>query len=163
MLSIDVKVRKAKLKDVPGITKLWQELIACHRKRCMYTGPIFAYKKNELSIYRKYITKCIRSRNHLVLVAEHDGAPVGYVNSAVAKLGGILLHDKEVHVNGIFIKAGYRRKGIGTKFFAEIAKWGKRKKVFSIGLMCSVPNKDAFKSYRKLGFFEHHFKMSKII
>jgi len=160
---MDVIIRKARLKDVSGITRLWQQLIGCHQNVCGYDKPLFAHKKNALSIYRKYITKCIRSRNSLVLVAESDNALVGFVEAAIGKLPDIYLHDRELRILGIYVDENFRRKGISRKFFSEVAKWGKKKKVYSLGLMCSVHNENAHRSYSKIGFEEHHWKMSKVI
>ncbi|MFH1393715.1 MAG: GNAT family N-acetyltransferase [Candidatus Micrarchaeota archaeon] len=163
MLSIGATIRKAKLKDVPQIIKLWQELISCHRETCGYDEPLFRYGEGYLPIQTKWTEKCIRSRNSLVLVAEHEGKLVGYANAGIAKLPEILMHNREIHMNGIYLLPGFRRKGIGTKLFSEIAKWGKRRKIFSIGLVVSVHNKNAYKSYCKLGFDGHHIKMSRVI
>jgi ribosomal protein S18 acetylase RimI-like enzyme len=156
-----VEIRKAKLKDVPAITALWQVLIDCHIERCGYGEPIFRYIPGNLPVQIKYFESAVRSRNSLLLIAEDEGKAVGYVIARIQKLPPILIHDKEVHIGGIFSKEGYRRKGIGRKFFSEVEAWAKRKGVFSVGLMVSVHNDDAKDSYERLGYKGHHLKMSK--
>lgn len=156
-------IRKARLADIPAINRLWGSLISCHVERCGYGGPLFRYRKGAASTHKRFLAKCIRSRNRAMFVAEEDGGIVGYINASIEKLPPILVNDKEAHINGIFIKEGHRRRGLGKALFLEAERWAKGKGAFSLGLMVSVHNKDAKASYESLGFEGHHLKMSRII
>jgi ribosomal protein S18 acetylase RimI-like enzyme len=161
MLSIEI--RKARIKDIPQINELWKVLTSCHIEKCGYDRELFRHRRNSASAQKKFVGKCIRSRYSRVFVAEVDGEVIGYINASIRKLPPVYVHDKEVHINSVFIREGYRKKGIGRRLFREIERWAKEKGIFSIGLIVSIRNKSAFLSYRKLGFEEHHHKMSKEI
>ncbi len=148
---------------MPKIMELRNLLADCHMERFGYGEPLFKYKKGHVRIQTGFFRRTIRSRNGLILVAEDDGEAVGFVCANIQKLAPILVHDREVHINAIFIKEGHRRKGIGRGFFREVGRWAKKKGIFSLGLMTHVRNIGAIKSYRKLGFEEHHLKMSRIV
>ena len=159
-----MKIRKAAHKDIPSIIDCSKEFHACHNALLNENEKkLFKYKKEHLLILKKFLEKWIRARNARVFVAEVDGKIVGYMLATTLKLASSYLHGKEVHIEGIFIKRGFRGKGIGREFFKTAEEWAKEKKIYSIGLTVHVRNKAAFSAYRKLGFWAHNYKMSKII
>lgn len=158
-----MKIRKAKIKDIPKITKLWKNLMDLHTEKFGYDHEMFRLRKNNVALYRKFIKKCIRAKNTLVLVVEADNKIVGYINTTIKSLPQIYVHNKEAYVLGLFISQEYRKKGLGKKLLEETEKWAKRKGVFAISLRVVTENKPAFQAYKKLGFFEHHYAISKVI
>ncbi len=163
MLSIDIKIRKARLGDVSSILELWNELVTCSRKNFCYTGPLFQYKENSPEIVEKSIKKNIRSKTDIVLIAEINDRVVGFAIAGILNLPRYYVHDQEMHVGDIFIKEGFRAKGIGSDFIKEIEMWAKKKGIFSLGLLCNTNNENARAAYEKMGFSAHHIKMSKTI
>ena len=158
-----MKIRKATKKDIPYIIEFWKELIACHRKNFWRSSELFRYKKNSVSLVKKYLTKLLRARNGRLFVADMDGKIVGYAEVSIKKLPPIHVHDREAYVGVIFVDGLYRRKGIGTMLLKEAEKWAKGKGVFSLALTVFYKNKSAYVAYRKFGFREHNLKMSKVV
>jgi GNAT superfamily N-acetyltransferase len=158
-----MKIRKATKKDVPSIIELWKELVSCHRKRFWSPSELFRFKKNSVSLARKYIKKLLNARNSRVFVADMDGKVVGYAEVTIKKLPAIYVHDREVHVGVIFVDGLHRRKGIGTRLLKEAERWAKSRGIFSLALTVFEKNKPALSAYKKFGFKEHHLKMSKVI
>jgi GNAT superfamily N-acetyltransferase len=159
-----MKIRKATQKDISSIIECSKEFHKCgtalfnEKER-----KLFKFKKNHFSILKKLLQKWIRSKKAKIFVAEVDGSIVGFMIATINKIASVYEHEKEIHIEGIFIRKGFRRKGIGKKFFEEAERWAKDKGIYSIGLTVLLKNKDAFSAYKKLGFFTHNYKMSKIV
>lgn len=161
---LSVKVRKAAKKDIPAIMKLSKEFHACGSNFLDENDRrLFKYKKNHLSILKRFLGKWIRARNAQVFVAETEGKIVGYMITTINRLASVYEHRKEVYIEGIFIRSGFRRKGIGRRFMNAAEDWAKERGIYSLGLNVHVRNKEACSAYKKLGFWAHNYKMSKIV
>lgn len=160
---LSMKIRKAKLKDVPGIAMLWKAFWREHDRAFTRGDPVFKTKKRIDDLYLKFVNRMIRSRKGQVFVADIDGKLIGHLIIEIMKLPPIFVHDKEAHVHEIYVEKRYRKKGIGAMLLAEADGWAKEKGIFSLGLTVNVKNRRAFSFYKEFGFNEHNLKMSKII
>ena len=84
-----------------------------------------------------------------VLVAEVDGAVVGMVTAQIVvstSAGGysVLLED-------MFVAAGMRRRGVGTRLLEEVLAWGWEQGARRIQLVAAVSNRGALMFYRQAG------------
>jgi GNAT superfamily N-acetyltransferase len=157
-------IRKATSKDIPAIIECSKEFQTCGTALFNENErKLFKFKKNHLSILRKFLKKWIRSQDAQVFVAELNGSIEGFMMATINKIASVYEHEKEIHIEGIFIREGFRKKGIGKKFLQAAEEWAKKKGIFSIGLTVLIKNKDASSAYKKLGFFAHNYKMSKIV
>jgi ribosomal protein S18 acetylase RimI-like enzyme len=159
-----VEIRKATRKDIPILIKFCKDLQDHHEE--FNRGPvegIFELKKNWRPIFRKFLEKRIRARNSRAYVAEADGKVIGHMLVTINKIFSILLHNREVYVEGIYVENAWRGKGIGKMFLKEAERWARERRIYTVGLTVHVNNKDAFSAYRKSGFWEHNFKMNKIV
>jgi ribosomal protein S18 acetylase RimI-like enzyme len=159
-----VEIRRGTKKDIPILIKFCKDLQDHHAD--FNRGPIeeiFVLKKYWSPIFRKFLEKRIRARNSRIYVAEADGKVIGHMLVTINKLFSILLHNKEVYVEGIYVEKAWRGKGIGKMFLKEAERWAKERKIHTVGLTVHVNNKDAFSAYKKSGFREHNFKMNKIV
>ena len=164
MLSISAIVRIATAKDIQSILELSKEFHTCGTALFNENErKLFKYKKNHFSILKKFLGKWIRSRKAKVFVAEADGSIVGFMIATMNKLASVYEHSHEIHIEGLFIREGYRRGGIGKKLISQAETWAKEQGIYSIGLTVLVKNKNAFSAYKKMGFWAHNYKMSKII
>ena len=77
-----ISIRKASLKDVVTIVKLWKEFMKYHDEICIRENPklkpYLIKKNNAANNFKKFVQKNIRSKNSLVSIAEVDGKPAGY-------------------------------------------------------------------------------------
>jgi ribosomal protein S18 acetylase RimI-like enzyme len=158
-----VIVRKARLRDVPAITRLWKELMEHHRKKLGYGRGIFQYRKGMAGIYVRFLKKKIRARNAAVFVAEAGGKAIGHVMVSIQKRPAIYVHDSEAYIGEIFVDNRFRGRGTGSLLLKEAERWAKSKGSYSLGLNLSTDNLDALRLYERFGFVAHHSKMNKII
>jgi len=160
----DVKIRKAKIKDVPELVKLWSDFTNEHKRITVKNSAKPDYqekKKNAKNIWEKWIIKSIRSKKSLVMVAEHDGKFVGYVLSNIKKTPPVYKIDTFGYISDLYVKKEYRGKRISSKFKDESLKWFKKKglKYSSIGVYSDNPH--ARFVYKKWGFFDCEVIMKK--
>lgn len=163
-MKLAIRIRKATAKDIPDIIECSKEFHTCGSALFNENErKLFKFKKNHISILKKLLEKWIRSRNARVFVAEADGKIIGYILATTNKLASVYEHGHEIHIEGIFIRELFRKKGVGKMLLREAEIWAKEKGIYSLGLTVLVRNKNAFSAYKKLGFFAHNYKMSKII
>jgi GNAT superfamily N-acetyltransferase len=159
-----VNIRKAGVADAPDVIRLWISFEAHHRTEFVFGAPgTVAYKKDEASIYKKYLLKQLAARNAVVFLAEDGGKAIGYIMASVNKLPPIMVHDREAFVNELFVEKAHRRRGVGTKLLGAVERWAKRKKLFWLGLTARTQNKAALAAYVKFGMKALNVKMVKIV
>jgi len=156
-----MRIRRAREEDIPSIELLWKGLITCHRERFGYGDELFRYKQAADAMWRAWTKGKLRARDSRLFVAEEDGMVIGYINASIIKLPPIYVHDREVHINGIFVADGWRGKGVGTALMREVEAWARRRGIYSIGLMVNISNRDSYSAYEAMGFSAHHTKMSR--
>jgi GNAT superfamily N-acetyltransferase len=149
-----MKIRKARLKDIPEVTKLW-------RKLCEYEDSFKSIReftplvKGANKVFQDDITKKIRSKNVIVLVAVEDDKVVGYTYTFIKE--GDTLYKSDVNlaeISDIYVKEGYRGRGISSQLMEETMKWLKKKGVKYVEVFAVAPNKTAGNIYKKWGFKE---------
>jgi ribosomal protein S18 acetylase RimI-like enzyme len=99
----------------------------------------------------------LKKRNVQVVVAEVDGALVGYVLGTV---------DKPIHfklrrlgnIHACYVEAGHRRGGVGKALVDAVVEWFRSEGVQAVDLGVLHSN-EAFRFWRKLGFREYYLKM----
>lgn len=164
---MNVKIRKARLKDIPAIVNLWKELMKEHDRIVLKENPKLkphiAKKKDALNIQRKYIQKNIRSKNGMVYVAEVEGKPIGYCLVFIEKNIPIFKPEKIGIMGSFFVKKEFRRMKIASKFRNEAIKWFKKKGIKCISLRVYRGNKYAYSVYNKWGFFDYWTEMRREI
>jgi ribosomal protein S18 acetylase RimI-like enzyme len=159
-----VNIRKAGLADAPAVIRLWKALEAHHRTEFGFGAPgAFAYKKDTVGIYKKFLLKKLAARNAAVFVAEDGGRAIGYVMASVIKLSPILVHDREAFINELVVEKAHRRKGVGTMLLGAAERWAKKRGLFWLGLTVHAENKAAFAAYKKFRMKALNVKMVKIV
>ncbi len=159
-------IRKATIRDTPKIIRLWEALMQHHRVELGYGKGIFEFRKDMTKIYARFLKRQIRSKKAAVFVADtgaKNGNLAGHIMVAVQKRPPIYVHDSEAYIGELFVDADHRREGIATALMKEALGWAKTKKAYSMSIMLSSKNSRALATYKKSGFFVHHFKMNKII
>ena len=140
-------IREARLNDVPSIVNLNYELFqedAGNRDPHM-----------NLNLPREggdeHFTKLITGDRSVCFLAESTGKIVGYLAGYIvpkSSLCPIIL----VKLESIYVKAGFRGLGAGTKLKNEFLKWSKKRGAESISVNAYASNERALEFYRKIGF-----------
>lgn len=83
------------------------------------------------------------------IIAEFDGNPVGY--AIYYPVFGSFAAKANVHLEDLFIKPEYRRKGLGKEFFFKLAERIKGEGYSKIEWSCLDWNTPSIEFYRKIG------------
>lgn len=83
------------------------------------------------------------------LIAEFDGNPVGY--AIYYPIFGSFSAKANVHLEDLFIKPEYRRKGFGKEFFFKLAEIIKEEGYSRLEWSCLDWNSSAIEFYKKIG------------
>jgi len=160
-------IRKAKLKDVSVIVKLWKDFMKYHDdiiiKENPEIKPHLIKKKNAVNVFKKFIQKNIRSKNAVVFIAEVNGKHAGYSLNFIKDNNPIFKLEKIGHVSDLFVKKEFRGMKISSKFKNEAKKWFKKKGIKHMEIVVYKDNKYAHSIYERWGFFDHKIEMRKNI
>jgi len=157
---IKFKIQKASKNDIPQILDNWKQLMRMH----VHLWPKFyKMKVNAEKIYLKFLKKQMKRRNATVFVAKSRDCVIGHAMVQIAKVPPVYKINKQCEVCEIFVKKGFRKKGIGAALFKAVEEWARRNGTRQISLKVDVKNKDARSLYENLGYKTHRLGMVKII
>jgi RimJ/RimL family protein N-acetyltransferase len=89
-----------------------------------------------------------RSGNGVILVAEEDGALVGYLEVQ----GGAFRRNRHVGEIVVGMRGAYRGRGIGTRLFESAERWAAEHGLRRLELTVMTHNAAAIALYQKMGF-----------
>ncbi|MFQ5647898.1 MAG: GNAT family N-acetyltransferase [Candidatus Aenigmatarchaeota archaeon] len=154
-----MKIRKARLADVPEILRLWKELFRYHKK-FKSVQPFVKMRPDAPKIMDRYIRRSIRSRYSLVLVAE-EGKLAGYCITHIKKNIPVYSESKLGYICDIYVQKKNRGKGISSGFKKEVVAWLKKNKIKQMEIAIWWGNESARKVYRKWGLREFDLRLRK--
>jgi len=161
---VGILIRKATLKDASLLFLLALELMAHNRnlnKKDKVRYELLELVPNIRILWKKWVTKNITSPNGYVLVASFNGKTVGYSLNFIKENTKVYLVKKTGYVGDLYIKRGYRNKGIATKFKELAFKWFRKKGMKYVSIAVHSKNVKAHLIYKKWGFFDYHIEMRK--
>lgn len=162
---MEIKIRKAALKDLPTLVSLLNEAFDYHME-LKNDGTLRRYMKKAKDFNKaskKWILTNIRSRNSLVLVAEDNGKTVGYSLALHKKNMPIFRIDRVGNISDLYITSGYRNKGIGSMLEKESIRWLKKNKINYLSITLQANNDSAHEAYKRWKFREATISMHKYI
>lgn len=145
-----MKIRKATKKDFGQYSRLKKEDIAEYSK--IIKQKIKVAQDTQI---KKEFDGILKSKDHLILVAETNKELIGYLTGSITK--NIWQHSG--YIDDVFVIKDFKRKGIATKLMKTFMKIIKTKKIKKCRLGVNTKNKKAIKLYKKLGFKIVHYEM----
>lgn len=110
-------------------------------------------------------TRSIHEAGGEQLVAEIDGAVIGYAAIELARWGAFVPPDRQahVHVKNLVVDRAHRRRGIGAAFLARADELARLHGYSVVTLGVVAGNEVAVAGYHKAGFKIIAHEMAKII
>jgi ribosomal protein S18 acetylase RimI-like enzyme len=102
--------------------------------------------------YGRFLVSQISNPNSLVLVAEHDGAVVGYVYADVESTNWMELRGPCGVVQDVYVDDGARRLGAGRALMHAAIEWIHSKGRAQVVLLTKTRNEHAQRLFTTLGF-----------
>jgi len=146
---MNIKIRKATIKDLDGIWILVKKLINFFHE----LDNCYKSSSQRRSI-RVFLKKTFKDKNTEIFIAEDNKIIVGYMMINVSKAQQRYSFDKLGSVWDVYVEEKYRKKGITKKLLKEALKWFRLKGVENIDLSVDKKNNVGIKTWRKLGFFD---------
>jgi len=146
-----IEIVRAEERHISDIGKLWLEFMRFSQD----IDPIFEPHDGAVPVFEeKYLLPAMKSENSLVLVVLDGEKVVAYSYSLIIDSSDLEKRKKYGYVHDVFVTAGYRRRGIGEKMYAEILKWFHSKDVDRVELQVIVKNQMAYSFWRKHGYLD---------
>jgi len=154
------KIRRADKGDIPQIVENWKQFMHSHVR---LRAKFYKMKADAEKLYLKFLKKQMQSRKAAVFVAEFRGRIIGHVMIGIVRVPPVYEIDKQCGVYEIFVREGFREKGIGTALFRAAEEWAKGRKIKQAALTVDVKNKDARGLYESMGYEAYQLRMFKMI
>ena len=102
--------------------------------------------------YGRFLVSQIANPDSLVLVADHEGAVVGYVYADVESTSWMDLRGPCGYVHDVYVDASARRLGAGRALMRAAIDWIRSKGRSQVVLMTKTANEHAQSLFSTLGF-----------
>lgn len=151
-----VQIRKAEKRDLDAIGALATKQVNYHVKIDGY------YKKSSVARskrIKKHLSKTMKKKTTLFLVAEDNGKIIGYFIGFIVKSSPYLIPTRIGKISEAYLDNKYRRRGIGSKMVKEYIKWFKKNRIKYIELYVDSRNLIGVSAWKKFGFKEYMKRM----
>lgn len=128
--------------DLPALTQIAG---SSYRLSRFYSDPCFSRQKCD-ELYETWIEKSCRGYADLVLTAEHDGAPAGFITGHLREAG------KTGEIGLLGLHEAARGLGVGTQLVQAALIWFARQGAASCQVVTQGRNVAAQRLYQRCGF-----------
>jgi ribosomal protein S18 acetylase RimI-like enzyme len=111
--------------------------------------------------YGRFLTSQLGRDDTVILVAEQEGAVVGYVYAGVEPMSWKELRDEAGFIHDVAVDPGARRQGIAARLVDEAAAWLVARGMPRVMLWTAAPNEAAQKLFERLGFRRTMIEMTR--
>ena len=142
-------IRLAEAADAERIGELWAEMVSFHAALDPQT---FRPAAGGAELYARSILNRLSDADARVLIAEIDGAVVGYVNGVIADITTeMFLPLRCGLLADIYVKAAYRRRGLGRQLVERLTLWFRSRDVRHFEWHVSAGNRGAMAFWKRVG------------
>lgn len=153
-----MEIRKALPADEPHVIGLWKKLMS-YEAGLEGMHETFRLRRGAEGIFRRYLKRCMRSRNCLVMVAKDRGRIVAYSLNTINKNIPIFSEGRLGYMSDLFVEEGYRKRGISSEFRKQAFAWFRKKGLRYASIKAYTANSNAREVYGRWGFEEQHLEM----
>jgi aminoglycoside 6'-N-acetyltransferase I len=94
----------------------------------------------------------IQGLRHVVLIAERAGTPVGFAEVSLREIAEGCLSSPVGYLEGWFVVAEHRRKGIGGELVRNAENWARQKGCTEMASDAEVGNDRSLTAHTRLGY-----------
>jgi GNAT superfamily N-acetyltransferase len=145
--TVQPTIRPAKPEDLPGLIKLWKELMVFHQKR----DKFFAISSDGPARFEEFALACLENKLAYLKVAEMQAELVGYCLAVISEYPPVFETKKYGQIFDLAVTAGKRQQGIGAAFFQDVKTWFVLQGVHRLEAGVAVSNEISTKFWRKMG------------
>lgn len=142
-------IRLAEAADAERIGELWAEMVSYH---AVLDPQIFRPAAGGAELYARSILDRLSDADARVLIAEIDGAVVGYVNGVIADITTeMFLPLRCGLLADIYVQAAFRRRGLGRQLVERLTLWFRSRGIGHFEWHVSAGNREALDFWKTIG------------
>ena len=143
-------IREAKISDYRGLCEMYREVDSLHAQAV----PDVIRMAEGRARSRQYIAHLIRDKDALLLLAESEGSPAGFVCAFLKTVPDIpvVVPRRYISVDCLGVRPDFRRHGVGEALMRAVHDWALRRDVDKVELNVWEFNTNALAFYEQLGY-----------
>ena len=142
-------IRLAEALDAERIGELWAEMVSYH---AAMDPQIFRPAASGAELYARSILDRLSDADARVLVAELDGAVVGYVSGVIADITTEMFMPLRCGLLAdIYLQAAFRRRGLGRQLVERLMLWFRSRGLRHFEWHVSAGNHEALAFWKAIG------------
>ncbi|HTO68688.1 MAG TPA: GNAT family N-acetyltransferase [Myxococcota bacterium] len=146
----DVSIRSARAEDREALVALWLDLVEHHRRLGTADAPAPSLR----AALAEELARGIARERCRVLVAERDGAHVGFLFAEVEPAGRAGEPPAAGWIHELWVVPGERRNGIAAALVREADAFFAARGVRRVSVRVESANADALEYWARRGFVE---------
>ena len=140
---MDIEIRQAEIKDVPGILDILNYEI-------VHSTSVYYYERRTLEMQLKWLNDK-RKEGVPVIVAEYNNEVVGYGTFGIFRPRDAYQFTVE---HSIYVAKNARKNGVGTAIMRNLIELATERGYHTMIAGIDTANKDSYKFHLKFGFVE---------
>lgn len=112
------------------------------------------------ALFQMRLDETLVQDNMLYLVAEVNGHTVGVLEAANLQISWVFQPLELLHIHGVFVDEGYRRRGIARQLIEQAMAWG-RERGCTMARLNVLAGNPAQRLYHDMGFTEFQYEMTR--
>jgi len=153
-----ITIRKAEISDLKVIQEFNNKLCAKeHADFDVTVNPEFARTESG----ERYFKSSIQNEDRLVLIAEDNNRPIGYIAGGIEKVSEFRTISDMCEIDNMWIDEEYRSQGIGKQLMNKFQNWTREKGIKRIRIIASYENRKGIEFYKREGFNEYDLILEK--
>ena len=142
-------VRAGRPGDIAAVGQLWEQMLNYHIAR----DRRFLIADGAKEAFQHYArTRVLRSADNRLLIAEADGAPIGFLIARIERGGPVFLNPDFGYITDTSVAETHRRNGAGSALFEAAKAWFRTKGVTNIRVSVASENPDGMDFWTEVGF-----------
>lgn len=143
-------IRRAERRDAQALGKLGAALMQTHY--AFDTRRFLEPGEGAESGYASFLASQLSDEESIVLVAEREGAVVGYVFAAIEPLSWKDLRDECGYIHDLLVTDAARRGGVGIALLNAAIEWLREQQMPRVVLGTAAQNETARRLFERRGF-----------
>ena len=149
------RIEAVGIEEIEDLLPLWREAMEHHARLV----PFFRPAEDAGAAWRKYAAVSLAKGDGALLAARVEGEAVGFIYGQIHSLPPIFAPGRLGYITDLYVRAPYRRHGLGRLLYLALCDWFRRRGVTSLDIHVYLANPEGTAFWRRMGFTPYAEKM----